>query len=134
MAALPSAYAAQLDGKGNRLRGARWNSPGHGVVYTSFNLSLAVLESLAQLAPPMRARLPVMTAVRIEIPDEAAREEITRDQLEGLADEQAVLRCRQIGDAWLRTGKSLSLDVPSVIVPQERNIAAQSSSRADGSG
>ena len=115
-------YAAQLDGKGNRLRGARWNSPGHGVVYTSFNLSLSVLESLAQLAPPMRARLPVMTAVRIEIPDEVAREEITRDQLEGLADEQAVLRCRQIGDAWLRTGKSLSLDVPSVIVPQERNM------------
>jgi RES domain-containing protein len=115
-------YATRLDGKGNVLRGARWNSPGRGVVYTSLNLSLSVLESLVQLAPPMRGKLPTMTAVRIEIPDEAPREEIAREQIGDPGDERAAVRCRQFGDAWLRAGQSLSLEVPSVIVPQERNV------------
>jgi RES domain-containing protein len=112
-------YATRLDGKGNMQRGARWNSPGRGVVYTSFNLSLTVLEALAQLAPPMRRRLPTMTAVRIEVPDDAPREEVAREQLPDLADASP---CRQLGDAWLRAGQSLSLAVPSVIIPQERNL------------
>jgi len=42
-------YADRLDGKGNVERGARWNSPGRGVVYASFNLSLAVLEAPREL-------------------------------------------------------------------------------------
>jgi RES domain-containing protein len=42
-------FASDLDGKGNVNRGARWNSPGRGVVYASFNLSLCVLESFVQL-------------------------------------------------------------------------------------
>ena len=46
----PPAFARALDGEGNRVFGARWNSPGHGVVYASENLSLCVLEPLL---PPM---------------------------------------------------------------------------------
>lgn len=115
-------YATRLDGKGNIQRGARWNSPGRGVVYTSFNLSLSVLESLVQLPPELRSSLPAMAAVHIEIPDDAPREEITRDQLGGLSVPELASRCRQLGDAWLVDGKALSLTVPSVIIQQEGNL------------
>jgi len=117
------AYATRLDGKGNVQRGARWNSPGRGVVYASFNLSLAVLESLAQLPPQLRSHLPELTAVRIEVPDDPPPEEIARSELpEKLDGEIGAKRCRELGDAWLVEGKHLALAVPSVIVPQEQNL------------
>ena len=116
-------YATRLDGKGNAERGARWNSPGRGVVYTSFNLSLAVLESLAQLPPSLRSRLPELTAVRIEIPDDLPRGEVARSEFpDGLAGEAGARRCRELGNAWLAEGRLLALAVPSVIVPQEQNL------------
>jgi len=116
-------YATRLDGKGNAERGARWNSPGRGVVYTSFNLSLAVLESLAQLPPSLRSRLPQLTAVRIEIPDDLPRGELARSEFpDGFAGDAGARRCRELGDAWLATGRLLALAVPSVIVPQEQNL------------
>ena len=115
-------YATRLDGKGNIQRGARWNSPGRGVVYTSLTLSLSVLESLVQLPPGLRGSLPTMAAVRVEIPDDAPREEITREQLGDLSIPEVASRCRQLGDAWLVAGKALALHVPSVIIPQEGNL------------
>jgi RES domain-containing protein len=116
-------YASRLDGKGNFQRGARWNSPGRGVVYTSLSLSLTVLELLVQLAPELRIRLPEMAAVQIEIPDDASQEKISRAQLPGdLSTKVAAIRCRELGDAWLRAGQVLALEVPSVIIPQERNL------------
>ena len=116
-------YATRLDGKGNVLRGARWNSPGRGVVYTSLNLSLAVLESLVQLPADLRGNLPLVTAVRIDVPNDLAHEEITREQLpDDLASPVAAARFRELGDAWLVAERSIALVVPSVIVPQEQNV------------
>ena len=62
-------FADDLEGSGNREHGARWNSPGRGVLYASENLSLCVLENLVHLAPAMRRRLPPRVALRIEYPD-----------------------------------------------------------------
>ena len=69
-------FAAELNGESNTITGARWNSPGRGVVYASFNLSLCVLESFAHLPPLLRIDLPEMAAVRIEVPDDASRLDI----------------------------------------------------------
>jgi RES domain-containing protein len=42
----PRRHARNLDGAGNRDRGARWNSGrGHGVVYASLNVATCVLET-----------------------------------------------------------------------------------------
>ena len=116
-------YATRLDGKGNIQRGARWNSPGRGVVYTASHLSLAVLESLVQLPAELRGNLPTTSAVEIDVPDDVPREEITRNQLpDDLAGAATAARCRELGDAWLIAARSLALVVPSVIIPQERNL------------
>lgn len=34
----------------------------------------------------------------------------------------AVSTTRSLGDAWVRSGRSLVLDVPSAVVPGERNL------------
>jgi RES domain-containing protein len=120
---VPPEFADALNGKGNVERGARWNSPGRGVVYASFNLSLCVLESLAQMPPPMRLKLPVLAAVRLEIPDDPPMRDGSLVEVPDELDaEPAQLRCREIGDAWLTEGKQLVLTAPSFIVPQERNV------------
>jgi RES domain-containing protein len=120
---VPPDFAATLDGKGNIERGARWNSPGRGVVYTSINLSLCVLESLAQMPPPLRMKLPELAAVRIDFPVNAPSREVELADLPvDLGVGPGRTRCREIGDEWLAEDAHLVLRVPSVIVPQECNV------------
>jgi RES domain-containing protein len=116
-------HAADLSGEGNAITGARWNSPGRGVVYTSLHLSLCVLETFVHLPPLLRISLPEMAAIRIELPDETSRIDIGVDELPSdLAGEEAEERCRQLGDEWLAAGEHLVCTTPSMIVPQERNL------------
>lgn len=108
-------YAEDLEGSGNRVGGARWNSPGRGVLYCSETLALCVLETLVHLPFEMRDRLPPRLALRLEYPDDA-----------GITD-LAVLpgtpaACRERGDRWLADGKALVLRAPSIVVPPERNV------------
>jgi len=110
-------YAEDLEGSGNRVHGARWNSPGRGVLYASENLSLCVLEALVHLPPVMRGRLPPRLALRLEYPDEAQATEIA-----ALPETARATKCRALGDRWLDEAKTLLLRAPSVIVPQETNI------------
>jgi RES domain-containing protein len=113
------AFARKLDGEGNRRHGARWNSPGRGVVYTSEHLSLCVLEALAHLPPELRASLPPMSAVALDVP-KGATLSISREEMRGAA--HVAIWCRTRGDAWLEEGRFLALSAPSIIVPQERNV------------
>ena len=117
------AFADVLTGEGNRIVGARWNSPGRGVVYTSAHLSLAVLETYVHLAPQQRDTLPDFTAVRISVPDDAGRTQVSTKEIQTLmaaADPQSA--CRRIGDRWLALAADLILAAPSAIVPEEENI------------
>jgi RES domain-containing protein len=116
-------FATELDGMGNFVTGARWNSRGRSVVYASFNLSLCVLESFAHLPAHFRINLPEMIAVRIEFPDDASHLEISRSELPSdLSGKDAEQRCLELGDAWLAGREHLVCTMPSVIVPQERNV------------
>lgn len=116
-------YANDLEGSGNAVTGARWNSPGRGVTYASFNLSLCVLESYVHLIPELRIDLPEVRAVRIAIPDSASRLDITLADLPSNLDgTETALHCRRLGDAWLEAQEHLVCTMPSMIVPQERNV------------
>ena len=114
------AHAPGLDGEGARLAGGRWNSPGQAAVYCSGTLSLAVLESFVHLPHALRGapRLPEMRAVELELPD-AEIEEVSLDAEARVFD---VASCRALGDRWLDRASTLSLSVPSAIVPRERNL------------
>ena len=90
-------FARRLDGGGNRETGARWNSPGRGVVYTSRSLALCVLETLVHL-PSIRF-VQGLVAVRIDIPDDAGVEIVAPADLppDRLAEEGAVLALEGAG-------------------------------------
>jgi RES domain-containing protein len=109
-------FAGDLEGSGNRIHGARWNSPGRGVLYCSQNLSLCVLEALVHLNPIMRGRLPPRLALRIADPDSAATMAIAT-----LPGGDRARKRRMIGDRRLDRGEALILVAPSVVVPAEMN-------------
>jgi RES domain-containing protein len=119
----PPAFAHALTGEGNRIVGARWNSPGQGVVYTCAHLSLCVLETYVHIPPEQRLSLPDFEAVRLGIPDDAGTSEVTVAELEHLlAMPNAEVACRARGDRWLASGSDLVLVAPSVVVPEEANL------------
>lgn len=113
-------FAPGLDGKGAELWGGRWNSPGLPAVYCASHLSLAVLEYFVHLPPGMRRRdaLPRMTAVELRLDGGAV--EVTGEEALLRLDDPAW--CRAHGDDWLRRGEAPALEVPSAVVPQERNV------------
>src|ERR1043166_3188063 len=119
----PPAFAHLLDGEGSREVGGRWNSPGGRVVYSSSHLSLAVLEVYVHIAPALRDDLPEFEAVRIDVPDDASRTEISLRAFERLmASSDTLAACRSAGDDWLARGADLILRAPSVLIPEELNF------------
>ena len=107
-----------LDGEGAWRYGGRWNSPGTRVVYTSAALSLAALESLVHLNPPVIFRY---VAIPIEF-DAAWMESVGLSELPaGWTEEPPPPSTKRIGDLWVKEARSAVLDVPSVVVRSERN-------------
>jgi RES domain-containing protein len=111
-----------LSGEGARRSGGRWNRAGTPLVYTSGSIALACLETLAHLAAgdlPLNRYL-----VRIEVPDaiwKAAKIFDTENHVgwDAIPTGRVSL---DAGNAWAAARTSALLMVPSVIVPEERNV------------
>ncbi|MBU1374991.1 MAG: RES family NAD+ phosphorylase [Alphaproteobacteria bacterium] len=104
-----------LDGEGARLYGGRWNSPGRAMIYASASPSLPVLEVMVHLDLDPAYLPDDYHLLGIEVPDDAPMERL--DEAPGDTD-----ACAMLGDDFLRRGAALSLSVPSVVVPQDRNL------------
>jgi RES domain-containing protein len=91
------------------------------VVYTSSSLSLAALETFVHL--PAAAYLPSdLVALRIAIPDGVSAQRIEKaDLVKGWAAPHPILTTQAIGARWVQEAKTCILDVPSAVVPDERN-------------
>lgn len=118
---LCKAAHAALDGEGARLWGGRWNSPGRPMVYAAASPSLAVLEVLVHLDLPAELIPDDMVLLTIEVPDNAAFEQI-EDIRKNAGTRTDTDACRQAGDAFLEDGTALGLEVRSIVVPQETNL------------
>lgn len=110
--------ATAFSGEGAARSGGCWNSRGHRVVYASGTKSLAALENLVHLNPPVLFRY---VAFRLRFEDWLV-EELAGDRLPGdWRDEPAPPTTKALGDAWIREGRSAVLAVPSVILSGEPN-------------
>ena len=110
---------ADLTGEGGLHFPGRWHSKGHSVIYTAEHSAGAMTELLAHLE---RANLPkIFQLIEIEI----AGSVIIIDLASGVLPHNWALTdggTRAIGDAWLKSVSSLTLRVPSVLVPDAYNV------------
>jgi RES domain-containing protein len=111
--------AAAFSGDGARRFGGRWNSRGVPMVYCSSSLALAAIELFVHLDPTQApddlvsivATLPEGEPARTVAPEELPATWWTDP-----------LTTRELGDAWIHSGSSLALQVPSVPIRSEWNV------------
>jgi len=115
--------ADDLSGAGAKSTGGRWNAVGEALLYTSETQALACLETVVHLNAgglPLNRYLVSITipaAVRA-----AARTETPGSLPVGWDANPSGRASIRFGTAWLRSGASALLRVPSVIVPDEYNV------------
>jgi RES domain-containing protein len=102
-----------FDGEGAFRFGGRWNSRGTRIVYTAGSLSLAALEMLVHLND--EEMLFNYSFVAAEIPAELIL------KVENWSESPAPHAAQEIGDDWVRNSASAVLEVPTSIVPLEKN-------------
>jgi RES domain-containing protein len=109
-----------FDGEGARLHGARWNSPGTRVAYASSNSALAVLEVLVHMTGG--GILPAYSLVTATLPDALVDTLPPSELPSNWASSPVPPEVQAIGDAWIRSGRSVALRVPSAIVHGSYNV------------
>ena len=114
-------YIKDLSGTGSKMYGGRWNQKGTSVLYTSENISLAVLETLVHVDID---NLPTdLKLLILNIPDSVTRKELDIKNLPtNWRDYPAPDKLADIGSKWVDSSESLILQVPSVVIPGENNL------------
>lgn len=118
----PDCQADDRTGKGAELSGGRWNREGTPMLYVSESRALACLETLVHLA---RRAFPLNRyLVAFTLPEDlwAAREVFDPDANVGWDAEPAGHVSLDWGTAWARSRSSVIAEVPSVVVPEEKNL------------
>lgn len=112
---------ADLSGEGARLKGGRWNSPGHAVVYLSQDAALPVLETLVHLdlTPDLLPDDYVLMRVDLVALENAAPGSWLE---EGPDDSISEADSRSFGDRWIEDVRTPILRVSSVVVPESFNL------------
>ena len=115
-----SRYADDIfSGEGSRRFGARWHKAGHRLVYTASSISLATLELIVNTP---RARLLTAFVITSCTFPEVLVEDLDETQLPpNWRDYPPPPELQQLGTAWLVSGSSAVLSVPSAVTPEERN-------------
>jgi RES domain-containing protein len=111
---VPTAFS----GEGAAKTGGRWNSRGVAVVYTSASKSLAALETLVHLNPPVFFKYKI---IRIEFSEDLVEKIATAALPPDWRAEPPPPSTKRIGDAWVRESRSAILAVPSIIISDEVN-------------
>jgi RES domain-containing protein len=108
-----------LKGAGGLRAPGRWHERGLPVVYLAESPAGALLEvcvhTSANDIPPLYTLLEIKVEARIEI-ETLDASVLPKDWI------QNVQRTRELGSAWLRTGKRALLRIPSSLVPATFNV------------
>jgi len=100
------------DYTGAMLAGGRWNPIGTPMLYTAEHLSLACIEILVHLDKSQLPRDYVWS--RTELPKTPG--------VLPVGDLTHIGSCQAAGQAWVEAGNQLSVQVPSVVIPEEVNV------------
>lgn len=109
-----------FSGEGARIFEGRWNSAGVRIVYCSENLALSALEILVHTRPVMMRDK--FRAFRVSF-DQSLMEVVDLKKLpKGWDSQPPGPISKQIGDEWIKTGRSAVFALPSVLVPLEKTF------------
>lgn len=101
-------------------RSNRWNYKGEKVIYAAGSRSLACLENVVHASGVALSQH--FTVMVIYIPDKISIETIGTGQLPKDWNKKARPRtCQRLGSQWANSNASLLLQVPSSIIPDEKN-------------
>jgi RES domain-containing protein len=114
-------YAGDLTGQGAARDGQRWNQRGQRAVYLGLTPEITVLEVLVHLNGVLSVPLVLSS---YDVPDRPGL--ITEADPAALPEGWNAIPHGQasasFGGNWLRAGQQLGLVLPSVVVPQARNL------------
>ena len=108
-----------FSGEGAALAGGRWNSKGVKTFYASATRSLAVLENLVHINPPVLFKY---VCFRMEFEDSLAEKIVASRLPKDWDSHPPPPSTQRIGDDWVRSERSAVLAVPSAIIPKELNF------------
>jgi len=110
-------WAGKLKASG---RVARWNSEGKFVIYTASSRALACLENVVHRSGEGLNNL--FKIITIYIPDKITIEKIEPVELTtNWFEFESYSQCQKIGNLWFNNAVSCILEVPSAIIPDEKN-------------
>lgn len=113
-------YSAEaLTGEGARIHGARFNSAGHSVIYTSGSLSLSLLEMMVRMND--RSYFSSCVFLHADVPLELVSEPDPNSLPAGWDCVPYGRSSQSYGDKWLSDQTSAVMKVPSVLIPFEYN-------------
>lgn len=110
-----------LSGAGGLSYSARWNKAGQSILYTAANPSLATLEIIVHASAELFGE---RTLLELNLPKdslETVSEQAFIQLLRNAPADDLEQETRAFGTAWLREKRSLVLEVPSFVMPIERN-------------
>ncbi|HMO62159.1 MAG TPA: RES family NAD+ phosphorylase [Ferruginibacter sp.] len=111
-------YKDDLSGNGARIFGGRWNARDVPVLYTTENISLALLEILVRAD---KYTIPdTYHLLRIKIPD-TEPVIISKEKLPA-AWKDDIMYTQWLGNEFVRASQALALKVPSAVVDEEHNF------------
>lgn len=103
-------YADDLSGEGARRNGGRWSPAGWCAIYASEHPALAAWEKLVHLGLNLDNTPLNYELAALEIPDN------NRKRIPHVPDDP-----QAVGKSWLETGDTLTLEIPSIVVPYSWN-------------
>ena len=116
--------AAAFAGTGGLYAHGRWHSRGRPICYSASSEALAKLEALVHLPPPGEPSLPSIRWALVEaVISDRLVESLPASRLPRGWDEVPDAGSgRRVGDAWLTSGRSVALAVPSIHSRSEKNV------------
>ena len=113
-------YALDRHCSGAAMYGGRWNPIGLPALYCGGTIAITSLEKLVHLGT---TPWPPLVLVAVDLPDASA---VYAPDTEVLPDGWDALplstTAQSFGGDWLRRGDTLTMKIPSVIVPEEANF------------
>ncbi len=113
----PDWAASAFSGAGSAMYPGRWNNLNHKCVYAAASVALALCEQAVHFddTPP-----DLYKVFRVDVPESLITYPDTLPS--GWAADGVVQVARDFGSAWLASGVSLALALPSKVVPHEMNF------------